>query len=107
MSELSSRTARPAQRPFGAVIWFTWMVGMWVAFFGLLFANRLDEVWKLVTQLPVVVEVVVWIAFLPWMLATWVWTGSWPELLRIALVLCFAIGWTLVSIPRKRKEPTA
>ena len=104
MSELSSHSQTRTGRPIVAVIWFTWMVVMWVAFFTLLLANQLDDIWRTLTQLPVVSEVVLWIAFLPWMLGTWVWTGTWPEWIRIGLVLCFAIGWTLVSIPRERTE---
>lgn len=103
MSELGSGLASRSRHSTGSVVWFVWMVGMWVAFFGLLFAGRLDDLWRLVTQLPLVVEIVAWIAFFPWLLGTWVWTGSWPEALRVALVLCFAVGWTLVSIPRRRR----
>lgn len=91
-----------SSRPVGGIVWFVWMVGMWVTFFWLLFANGLDEVWRAVTGLPILIEIVVWIVFLPWMLGTWVWTGPWPDWVRVALVLCFAIGWTLVSIPRRR-----
>lgn len=79
------------------------MVGMWVAFFWLLFADSLDDVWRAISHWPILVEVVVWIALVPWMLGTWVWTSQWPTGIRVALVLCFAIGWTVVSMPRARK----
>jgi hypothetical protein len=42
------------------------------------------------------------VAFLPWMLGTAVWTSSWPAVVRVLLVLCFAVGWTVVSIPREQ-----
>lgn len=87
----------------GGGLWLIWMVGMWVAFFWLLFADRLDDTWRWVTQLPIVVEVIVWIVFFPWVLGTWVWTNPWPDWLRVGLVICFAVGWSLVSIPRPRK----
>ena len=92
----------PARRPLGATIWFVWMVAMWAAFFALLAAGRLGDVWAWVRDLPLVVEGVLWIAFLPWLLATAVWESSWPDTLRIALVVLFAAGWTLVSIPRAK-----
>lgn len=85
------------------------MVGMWLAFFALLFAGRLDELWRAVTQLPILLQIVAWIVFLPWMLGAWVWTGDWPEWLRVGLVLCFAVGWTWVSVPksvRRRALPS-
>lgn len=102
MSEAIRDTKARSLPPAGGGLWFIWMVGMWVAFFWLLFADRLDDVWRWVTQLPVLVEIVVWIVFFPWMLGTWVWTGSWPDWLRVALVVCFVVGWTVVSIPRPR-----
>jgi hypothetical protein len=79
------------------------MVGMWLAFFVLLVADSLDQVWQTITQLPVLLEILVWIVFLPWVLGTWVWIGPWPLWLRVTLVLGVAIGWTAVSIPRGRK----
>lgn len=96
----SGRAVSPSRASAGTVVWFVWMVGMWIAFFALLFVGQLSSLWTAVTQLPVLVEIVLWIAFLPWMLASWVWTGTWPELLRIVAVLVFALGWTAVSIPK-------
>ena len=87
----------------GGGLWFVWMVGMWVAFFWLLFADRLDDVWRWVAHLPTLLEFVVWIVFFPWMLGTWVWTSPWPDWVRVGLVVCFAAGWIAVSIPRPRK----
>ena len=103
MSDATFANARRTGRSVGAVIWFVWMVGMWIGFFALLFADRLDDLWRWITQLPVVVEIVMWIAFLPWMLATWVWTGDWSAAVRVVLVAIFAIGWTLVSYPRSKE----
>jgi hypothetical protein len=105
MPELAGRVEARSRPPAGAMVWFIWMAGMWLAFFWLLFADSLDQVWKAITELPILLEILVWIVFLPWVLGTWVWTAPWPEWLRITLVLCFAIGWTLISLPRGRKRP--
>jgi hypothetical protein len=91
-------------RPIGATLWFLWMVGMWMAFFALLFADQLDEIWRAVRDLPFVAEMVLWVLFLPWMLGMAVWTTSWATWIRVALVACFAVGWTLVSIPRRTSK---
>jgi hypothetical protein len=91
-------------RPIGATLWFLWMVGMWMAFFALLFADQLDEIWRSVRDLPFVAEMVLWVLFLPWMLGMAVWTTSWATWIRVALVACFAVGWTLVSIPRRTSK---
>ena len=105
MSEAIRGPRARSSPPASGGAWFILMAGMWVAFFWLLFADRLDAVWGWVTQLPVLVEIVVWIVFFPWMLGTWVWTGSWPDWLRVALVVCFAVCWTVVSIPRPGRTP--
>jgi hypothetical protein len=78
---------------------------MWVAFFVLLFADRLEGLWNAIRDLPLVVEVVLWVAFLPWMLGTAVWTRSWSTALRALLLAVFAIGWAIVSIPREKRTP--
>jgi hypothetical protein len=84
-----------------AIWWFVWIVGIWLAFFGLLFAGVLDELWSSIRDLPLVVEAVLWILFLPWMLGMVVWTSSRAEWLRVVLVVAFAAGWTIISLPRR------
>jgi len=79
------------------------MVGMWVAFFVLLQSSRLDEVATWIRDLPLVLELGVWVLCFPWVLATAVWTSDWSEGLRVLLVILFAGGWTLISIPRPKK----
>jgi hypothetical protein len=81
------------------------MEAMWIAFFALLLADELPALYDSVRELPLVVEIVAWIAFLPWMLGMAVWTSSWSEVVRVLVVLSFAVGWSLLSIPRKRPVP--
>jgi hypothetical protein len=92
------------RRPLGATIWFVWMVAMWAGFFALLVAERIDGVWSSVRDLPLLAELVLWLALFPWFLGAAVWTSSWTGWLRLLLVLGFAFGWSLASIPR-RKPP--
>jgi hypothetical protein len=93
---------RSERRPLGATLWFGWMVGLWIAFFVALFADRLDEVWHWVRDLPLLVELLAWLLAFPWLLGTAVWESSWPSWLRLVLVVTFAAGWTLMSIPRRK-----
>jgi hypothetical protein len=92
------------RRPLGARIWFVWMVAMWAGFFALLVAERIDGVWSWVRDMPFLAELVLWLALFPWFLGAAVWTSSWTGWLRLLLVLGFAFGWSLASIPR-RKPP--
>lgn len=82
--------------------WFVWMVGMWVTFFVLMNAGRLDDVATWIRDLPILLEILVWILLFPWVLGTAVWTSGWSEDLRMTLVVLFAIVWILVSIPRPK-----
>lgn len=104
MSDFTVPRAPTRTHPsLGAILWFVWMVAMWLAFFVLLFAGRLDDLWHAILQLPLVVEIILWVLFLPWMLGMAVWTSTWADWLRVVLVLCFAAGWTIVSYPRAKK----
>lgn len=89
----------------GGVLWLLLMVGMWIAFFTALFADRLDEVWRWARDLPLLLELGLWLLTFPWILGTAVWESSWEAWLRVALVAAFAVGWTLASVPRAAKRP--
>jgi hypothetical protein len=105
MSEVTRpRVDGSERRPLGAIIWFAWMLAMWAGFFALLVADRIDPVWSWVRELPLLVEFLLWVAFFPWLLAAAVWTSSWDGWLRLLLVLSFAFGWSLVSLPRRRRS---
>jgi hypothetical protein len=105
MSEaIVPRVKRSERRPLGPTIWFVWMVAIWAGFFALLVAERIDGVWSWVRDLPLLAELVLWLALFPWLLGAAVWTSSWTGWLRLLLVLGFAFGWSLASIPR-RKPP--
>ena len=75
---------------------------VWVAFgSGLVFSQgSVDQAWHAIRDLPLVVQIVVWVLFLPVMVGLWVWETSWPFIVRLALVLGVA-GWNLlVFLPK-------
>jgi len=76
------------------------MVGMWIGFFATLFTDQLDAVEEWVRDLPLVAELGLWLVAFPWLLGAAVWGSSLAPVLRTLLVSAFAIGWTLISIPR-------
>jgi hypothetical protein len=105
MSEVSLPHVRRSQRrALGATIWFVWMVAMWAGFFVLVLADRIEGAWSWVRDLPLLVEFLLWVALFPWLLGAAVWTSSWAGWLRLLLVLVFALGWSLASIPRPKQE---
>jgi len=75
---------------------------VWVAFGAALVASQgsLDQAWQAIRELPLVVQIVVWILFLPVMAGLWVWETTLPFLVRLLLVVGVA-GWNLlVFLPK-------
>ncbi len=59
-----------------------------VAFAYYLVANPsvLTGAWAWIRQLPLLVQLVMWLLLLPWMFALWVWSQPWALAIRIVLV---------------------
>jgi hypothetical protein len=75
---------------------------IWIAFGIALFLSQgsLDEAWATIGGLPLIVQLVVWVLFLPVMIGMWVWETSWPLIVRLVLVAGLA-GWNLMMfLPR-------
>jgi hypothetical protein len=75
---------------------------LWLAFGAALVLGQggIDAAWAWVRSLPLVVQLVAWVLFLPVMAGVWIWETSWPFVLRLVLVLGLA-GWNLlVFLPR-------
>jgi hypothetical protein len=75
---------------------------IWIAFAaGLIWSQgSVDQVWATIRGLPLVIQLVVWVLFLPVMLGLWVWETSWPLIVRLVLVAGVA-GWNLfMFLPR-------
>ena len=70
---------------------------IWVAFGAALIWSQgsLDQAWQAIRDLPLIVQIVVWVLFLPVMMGLWVWETSWPLLVRLGLVIGVA-GWNLL-----------
>jgi len=77
-----------------AVIWIAFAVGLiWSQ-------GTLDEAWATIRGLPLIVQAVVWLLFLPVMVGLWIWETTWPVIVRLMLVVSIA-GWNLlVFLPR-------
>jgi hypothetical protein len=75
---------------------------IWVAFGAALLWSQgsLDAAWAWVRGLPIVVQGLVWLLFLPAMVGLWIWETSWPIVLRLVLIGGIA-GWNLLMfLPR-------
>ena len=74
-----------------AVIWIAFAAGLIVS------QGSVDQAWQTIRELPFLVQVVVWILFLPVMIGLWIWETSWPLVVRVVLVVGVA-GWNLLVL---------
>ena len=70
---------------------------IWVAFAAALIFSQgsVDQAWQSIRELPLIVQLVVWVLFLPVMIGLWVWETTWPLIVRLVLVVGIA-GWNLI-----------
>ena len=70
---------------------------IWIAFAaGLIWSQgSLDQAWTAIRGLPLIVQIFVWVLFLPVMIGLWIWETSWPLIVRLVLVVGVA-GWNLL-----------
>ena len=81
---------------------FVLFLVLWVAFAAALIWNQgsIDQAWAWIQGQPLILQVVLWLLFLPVMAGLWIWETTWPFLLRIVVVLGIA-GWNLlVFLPK-------
>jgi ABC-type amino acid transport system permease subunit len=77
-----------------AVLWIAFAVGLLVS------QGTVDQAWEFIRGLPIVLQIVVWILFLPVVVGLWIWETTWPLALRLLLVIGVA-GWNLlVFLPK-------
>lgn len=55
--------------------------------------GRLSEAWAWTRSLPWWAQGLIWLLFLPWMIALWVWTLPWAMPVRLVLVIGI-LAWT-------------
>lgn len=93
---VDARTSRRA-----GFVWFALMVGAWLAFFVLVLFSEsaLEGIRSAARDLPLAVEGIVWLAAFPLMLGVTVWESSWDGWLRLLLVTCFAVAWSVAFYP--------
>jgi hypothetical protein len=75
---------------------------LWLAFAAALMFHQgaLESVWQWLTGLPLLLEVVLWILFLPITLGLWIWESDLSLWLRLVLVIFIAITSLAVMGPK-------
>lgn len=83
-------------------ILFIIFAGLWLALgAGLVWSQgSVDAAWQSIRALPMILQGIVWLLFLPVMIGLWIWEASWPLVVRLTLILGVA-GWNLlIFLPR-------
>ncbi|MGI5939272.1 MAG: hypothetical protein ACOX8V_01005 [Thermoleophilia bacterium] len=82
---------------------------LWVAFAALwIFSqNTLNYVFDWIQGLSLVAEIIVWILFLPWVAALWIWHADWPFWLRLILIFGIALATIGGAHSRDRSQRKA
>jgi len=75
---------------------------LWAAFVLALVASRgsLDQTWEWIRGLPLIVQGVVWLLFLPVVAGLWIWESTWPLIVRLPLVLSVGFFNLYLFLPR-------
>ncbi len=75
---------------------------LWAGFAVALVRDRssVDRAWLRIRRLPLGVQAIVWLLFLPVMAGMWIWRTTWPAAARASLVACLAAWNLLVFLPQ-------
>src|ERR1700704_6486291 len=70
--------------------------GLWVAFGWAPIASQgsLDATWQWIRDLPLVLQAVAWLLFLPVLAGLWIYETTWPLVIRVALIVSLG-GWNM------------
>lgn len=77
---------------------------MWLALGVGLATNReaIDHLWQVLTTLPLPLQAVAWLLFLPLTAGLWAWGTDWPEALRLVVIVGLAAWNVLVFLPHRQ-----
>lgn len=78
-----------------SIFMFVLSIGVTAAFCYYLVTDpgRLAMLWEWTRAQNLLVQGVIWLLFLPWMIALWIWVMPWALPIRLVLVVA-ALGWT-------------
>jgi len=90
-----NKRAGRMEQLFNVFVFVVFLV-LWAAFAYALAGNHggLDQVWQSIRDLPLILQALVWLLFLPVTIGLWIWESAWPLIVRLPLVVAIA-GWNL------------
>ena len=88
---------------------FAGFAALWLGFLVALVLDStvLDALLRSLESLPLLVQALAWLLFLPLTAALWTWGADWPLVVRLVLVAGIA-GWNILTfLPRRASAPAA
>jgi hypothetical protein len=78
----------PMESAFNIIV-FLLFAALWIGFAWALIASQgsLEAAWQWIQGLPLILQGVVWLLFLPVVAGLWIWESAWPAAVRLVLVL--------------------
>jgi hypothetical protein len=78
----------PTESAFNVVVFVVFAV-LWIGFAYALIASQgsLDAAWQWIRSLPLILQGVVWLLFLPVVAGLWIWESGWTTAVRLLLVV--------------------
>jgi hypothetical protein len=75
---------------------------LWAGFAAALVWSQgsLDQAWQWITGLPLILQAIVWLLFLPVVAGLWVWETSWPLIWRLVIVGGLGFANVVAFFPR-------
>ena len=91
-------------KPAQGTTFFALMAGLWGSFVTLLAVSpaTLDDAYAWLRGLPVIWEILMWIATLPWTVALLVYDNSWQHWVRVSIVALIVVVHLSACAPRAR-----
>ncbi len=89
------------------LLWLAFAI-LWLGFFVALVADPgvLDATWTTITALPLPVQLLAWLLFLPLMAGLWILGTDWPAAVQVGLVVAIAAVNLFAFFPRREPGPT-
>jgi hypothetical protein len=84
------------------VLVFAMFAILWIAFLAALAFSRgtLDDLWRQTRRLPLLVQGVVWLLFLPLMIGLWIWERTWSVPIRLVLIIALGVWNVYMFFPQ-------
>jgi hypothetical protein len=105
MATTTPRRSPSRTPPGGPGALFGIFLILWFAFGAALIFNQgaLDAAWQWLTGVPIILQVVLWVVFLPITVGLWVWESDWDLWLRLLTIIVIAV----FNISALGPKPTA